>query len=446
MADYYSNLTKPKYFTTDKEYVDYELAMEAIKWNSIDNSRRTKLKNYYLGKHDIAERYKVTSLKNNKLIINHARYITDVNVGYLIGKPVGYEHVNDVALDAITNRYKATTINETDVDIAEDVSIYGKAYEYVYTDESGHPASAIIDPTCAVIIYDSSIERRPIGGIIYSHKTMHDKQATKVTIINKDIIREYDEGGILIDEAENLFQDVSLIRYTNNRHVQGDFEQVIGLIDAYNILQSDRINDKEQLVDAILVMHGVMLEDDQKADLMRHRVLSVPVDSKVEYLIKTFDESQVDILRQRIEDDIHKISMTPNLTDENFAGNASGVAIRYKLITFEQNIARKESQLVRSLKQRFNLYNKIYTTRSEMPQIELHELKVNFHRNLPQNDYEASQMINNLRGVVDKETLINTLSFIQDADQVLEKAREENLASAFVDLPAFGAPVLTDEQ
>lgn len=33
---------------------------------------------------------------------------------------------------------------------------------------------------------------------------------------------------------------------------QGDFEQVVSIIDAYNIVMSDRVNDKEQFVDAIL--------------------------------------------------------------------------------------------------------------------------------------------------------------------------------------------------
>jgi len=37
-----------------------------------------------------------------------------------------------------------------------------------------------------------------------------------------------------------------------------------------------------------------------------------------------------------------KISMVPNMSDENFVGNYSGVALRYKLLTFEQAIKNKE--------------------------------------------------------------------------------------------------------
>lgn len=52
-----------------------------------------------------------------------------------------------------------------------------------------------------------------------------------------------------------------MIEYRNNEERQGDFEQTIPLIDAYNLLQSDRLTDKENFVDAILVLYGFKLDD-----------------------------------------------------------------------------------------------------------------------------------------------------------------------------------------
>ena len=45
----------------------------------------------------------------------------------------------------------------------------------------------------------------------------------------------------------------------NDGQRQGDFEQVISLIDAYNTLQSDRVNDKEQFVDSLMYIKGQIL-------------------------------------------------------------------------------------------------------------------------------------------------------------------------------------------
>ena len=45
--------------------------------------------------------------------------------------------------------------------------------------------------------------------------------------------------------------------------------------------------------------------------------------------------------------------------------------------------------------------------------------------NLPSNDYETSQMILNLRGVVDDELLVSQLSFVDDASETVAIAKEE---------------------
>ena len=53
------------------------------------------------------------------------------------------------------------------------------------------------------------------------------------------------------------------------------------------------------------------------------------------------------------------------------------------------------------------------------------EVDVVFKRNLPSNDFEISQMINNLTDLVDKETLVGQLSFIKDASEIVELKEKE---------------------
>ena len=144
------------------------------------------------------------------------------------------------------------------------------------------------------------------------------------------------------------------------------------------------------------------------------------------YLVKQLQEGEADILRRVIEQDIFKVSMTPNMTDENFVGNASGVAIRYKLLPFEQMIKNKERYFEDGLKSRFVLYSKYLGKLGVMRAVDRHQFDVVFKRFLPQNDYETSQMINNLLDVVDRETLVGQLSFVKDASEVIESVEKEN--------------------
>lgn len=413
-----------------------------IEYNERFKERYKHLELYYLGKHDIFERTKEDRLKNNKIMVNHAKYITDTNVGYLLGNPVDYQVNNDengkplYDIQPILDAYKKQTINDLDSEIAKDLSIFGKQYEYVYADENAEPRSCEVDNKNTIIVYDDTVEHKKLFGInyraVYKGETFKYYEVIYADDKVKRVYKSFSKSLTQVGEEEaHAFGGVPFIEYKNNPEFLGDFEPVISLIDAYNLLQSDRVNDKEQLVDAILCMYGMDFDDEQAEQLRNSRMLAnIPADGRVEYLVKTLQEGDVDILRQTIENDIHKISMVPNMSDQNFIGNSSGVAIRYKLLAFEQNIKNKERYMEKGLMERFKLYNNFLVTKSKMQEVPIEEVDAVFKRNLPSNDFEISQMINNLADYVDAETLISQLSFIKDASEIVElkkKEKEENI-------------------
>lgn len=407
---------------------------DVIDYNEKYEKRYKMLENYYLGKQDIMSRTKEDRLKNNKVMVNHAKYITDINIGYLLGNPVEYQASEEYDIQPVLDAYKKQTINDLDSELAKDISIFGTQYEYVYANENAEPRSCEIDNKNAILVYDDTVEHNKLFGLIY--RPIFEGTTFKywdiIYVDDKDIIRykSTDKSLNKVGEKQpHKFGKVPLIAYKNNPEVLGDFEEVISLIDAYNLLQSDRVNDKEQLVDAILCLYGMDFDAEQADMLKDSRMLAnIPTDGKVEYLVKTLQEGDVDILRQNIENDIHKISMVPNMSDVNFVGNSSGVAIRYKLLAFEQNIKNKERYMEKGLMERFELYNNYLYALSKMEIVPIEEVDAIFKRNLPSNDFEISQMINNLADYVDAETLISQLSFIKDASEIVElkKVEEES--------------------
>ena len=174
-----------------------------------------------------------------------------------------------------------------------------------------------------------------------------------------------------------------MIEYINNEDKQGDFEQLIGLIDAYNTLMSDRVNDKEQFVDAILFLKNVEVDSEKAKELLTEKIMmSFTPDAEAKYLQKVLNETDVEILRNNIKDDLHKFSLTPDLTDVNFGNNLSGVAIRYKLLGFEQHVKNKERFLVLGLKERFDLYVHYLSLLSRMSVVSSGDVDFVFNRNL----------------------------------------------------------------
>lgn len=98
---------------------------------------------------------------------------------------------------------------------------------------------------------------------------------------------------------------------------------------------SDRITDKEQFIDSILALYGALLSDEDEEEegdgngsqnaakrLRKEKLLELPADAKAEYLTRTFDEAGVEILKRAIEQDIHKFSHIPCMTDESFGGTS----------------------------------------------------------------------------------------------------------------------------
>lgn len=76
--------------------------------------------------------------------------------------------------------------------------------------------------------------------------------------------------------------------------------------------------------------------------------------------------------------------------------------------------------------------------------IPVEDVDIVFKRNLPSNDFEISQMINNLADFVDKETLVSQLSFVKDASEIVAlKEKEEEKDKDKYDL-AFESNAITD--
>lgn len=380
---------------------------------------------------------------------NFAEYITRINVGYLLGAPIDYvvDETDDKDLLAITDLYEAQHIGHIDSQIGQDCSMFGRAFEVVYADEDSNPQSAKLDVYGTIVVYDNTYKHRKLFAINYAPKTDDSGKILKdqydVTVWTKTNIHQYDLNGKNLNEVEkqqHFFERVPVIEYFNDARLKGDYENVITLIDAYNILQSDRIIDREKLVDAILAIQKANLTQDDMQNIKDNRVMGLPEGAKAEYIIKQVNEADADVLRKVLAADIHKFSMTPDMSSDEFGGNGSkstsGVALKYRLLAFENKAKDKQQYFADSLQRRLELYKAYLQRRSVVSRaFDPAAVEINFKRSLPQNDLETSQMIVNLDGLVDRTTLAGQLSFVKSASQVVDEAEAEDSA---LDDASFG--------
>jgi SPP1 family phage portal protein len=415
-------------FTISKgEKITKDLIKQVVDYNEKQvKDLYRPLEDYYTGEHPILKRAKEAHFKNNKLVINHARYITTIKSGYLLGKPITYSAPEKYNLEPIMQEYKEQNIKRLDKTIDEDRSKFGKAFDFTYADEENNVRTKRLLPFNCIVVYDDTVEHNEVFAIVYSARVLNktEYEYIDLKVITDQMIVSYSKTlDSVIDTKLHSFGELPIVEYKNNDDSMGDYFPVVSLIDAYNLLESDRVNDKEQLVDAIMVLYGVTLTAEQLRDLQNQRTMSVNSKSEgtdVEYLVKNLDEAQADVLRKRIEDDIFKISMTPNMTDENFIGNSSGVALKYKLLPFEISTNAREIEFEHGLRKRMRLYNTYLNRLSGMPLVPSYEIDVEFHKSLPQNDFEMSQTLLNLSDLIDKRTALEQISFVEDPEKVLE--------------------------
>ena len=423
----------------DETALNKELIYKLIQKHTQERSRLRDLKKYYMGEHDILKHERRNkNAPNFKTVANHAKDIADTATGYFMGNAVKYNNTADGDIEPLLVAFDGAEIDQVDAQNALNMSIYGRAYEYIYAKEGlTELDSTSVDPENVFLVYDDSIERKVLFAVYYYEIKDDTKDATKYQAevftqnLHYHIVLRDSSAGTTQDEQvepHNLGQ-VPIIEYRNNHFAIGDYEQQISLIDAYNSLMGNRVNDKEQAVESILVLYGAQLadnlEDAREAMriLVEEGLLELPTDAKADFLKNALDENATEILRKALKEDIYTFSHVPNLTDKNFAGNSSGVAMEFKLLGLEMITKTKEANYKRGIRQRIAIF--AHYLGMQQVALEAHSIVPQFSRGLPKNLLELSQVINNLEGKVSLRQLISLLPFVEDPDAELEDLGEE---------------------
>lgn len=425
----------------DEKNIKKELVVKLIREHEKQLPRFKKLKKYYLGEHDILSKQRSKNKPNYKPVCNHAKDIADTSTGYFMGNTISYSNSEDTDIDELLIAFDNAEVDESDHDNALDMAIYGVAYEYVYARENENILDIkSLEVENTFIVYDDSIEQQPLFGVYYFKRKENkaDTETYQAVIMTKQfvysIVLEGKEKGVISEKPiPHNMGDIPIIEYKNNKYSIGDFEQQIGLIDSYNSLTANRINDKEQFIDSILVLYGARLGDDEEESikamesLAEHKLLELHPEARAEYLSKTLNENEVETLRNAVKQDIYTFSHIPNLTDENFAGNSSGVAMEFKLLGLEMITKIKQRYYVKGLKKRIKLFAN-YLGLTQIA-IDANSIVPNFSRSLPKNLLEISQIVSNLDGKVSQETLLSQIPFVEDPMSEIEKVNEEKQES-----------------
>lgn len=328
--------------------------------------------------------------------------------------------------------------------MAKDASVCGVAYELLYIDSDGQVRFKKIDNVKAIPIFDDTLESNLLYFIRYydDEDIVTGNVTTTVEVYSKTARSLYKLGNgsvEFIGEEPHNFKEVPIVIYQNNEEEMGDFEPVITLIDAYDKLQSDSVNDLEYFSDAYLALYGMSgTEASDIAAMKEQRVLLMETDAKAEWLVKEINDSYVENLKNRIDDNIHKFSKCPSMTDKEFSSNASGVAMRFKLMGMDNAANKKERAFKKALQRRIELIAEIQQMMGST--YDWRSINITFKRNIPQNLVETAEVLTKIGHLLSEETQVGLLPL--DIDYEAEKTKKDAEAISGY---AFGYEVNSNE-
>lgn len=368
------------------------------------------------------------SKPNNKIANAYASYITDTLTGYFIGEPITYTSNDEVLLQDLSMIFEYNDEADENAELAKTASIFGVAYEMLYLSEEDKMIRfKTLSPLEIIPIFDKTVENNLLAVIRYydDYDVVEDKTYTIVEVIDNAYVRRYRMGNslVLLEEYPHYFSMVPIAIYKNNEEETGDFENVISLIDAYDKMESDSLNDFEYFVDAYLALYGFTADTEDIAQMKENRVLLMDEGTSAEWLTKQTSDAYVENMKNRLDKDIHKFAKCPNMSDQEFASNASGIAIKFKLLGTENLVSIKERKFKRGLQQRLELMSAINSVLREG--FDWRAIDIHFTRNIPSNDADIANVVNSLKDIVSEETLLAQIPFVEDVQDELEKVKKE---------------------
>ncbi|MCM1192704.1 MAG: phage portal protein [Acetatifactor muris] len=411
--------------------------------------RFKKDQEYYRVQTKIENRTMTDGKPNNKLAHGFCRYITNMATSYFAGKPVRYM-VPDPGYDsALKDVFKNNYINSLNFEVSKETSKKGIGFYLIFVNEDAQLRIKKIDAEGIIPVYSPSLDEFLEAGIrIWSEYDVDGiLLAEYADVYDKEYIYHFKrgEGRIIYEKAGepelHMLNDIPIIVVWNNEDRLGDFEPHISLNDAYDNAQSDTANDADYFTDAYLCITGAsdILEDglgggeqdeEGKAvkNLRKNRILFLDENGQAQWLIKQTNDTANENYKNRLYKDIFFLSQVPALSDESFAGNLSGVAIKYKLIGLEELAIMKENCFRSAQTKMISIITGFLNLKMNQ-KWDPDTVEQKYDRNFTENLSEMIENVARLEGTVSKETRIEMLpaDVVKDASTELQRLKKEAL-------------------
>lgn len=291
-----------------------EVLSKAVIDHDYNLSEIDHLWNVYRGKMPIIGKTKEFRENINNIVCeNRALQAVEFYQGYVFGEPIQYtrrgddESLND-ELKWLNDAMYAKDKISCDNKLAEWMLIAGVAPRFVFPDKATGFNIYSLDPRFAFNVYGNTLGEPVVMSVKF--------------IVREDNQRVYDvytsnmhfrlEGDVLVEKNAHTMGKPPLVEYCLNEARMGIFEPVLTIQDALNKLQSNRVDDVEQVVNSILTILGGSIDSETMASVQELGALSLPDGVDAKYLSAALAQSDTQVLKEDLMAAITEIIGLPN--------------------------------------------------------------------------------------------------------------------------------------
>lgn len=333
-------LGRRKIFTDHTEITEaniVEVLSDALGVHAVNASEIQYLRRYVRGMQPIRNRKKkVRKDVNNKVVVNIAQECLDFRLGFSWGTPIAISRRSGCnannGVELFNGYMEEQGKDDVDQDLANDFLIGGLAYRAVLPNPVSFEESpfklAKLDAETTFCVYTNDVFKRKVLGVSFCQHRDGTTTYTAYTNSQRFEILAGPTGMKLIEASYNGLGCIPIAVY-EAPDLSGCYERSLPLLDAINVLSSNRLDDIEQFVASILWIHNADMSDDDLARL--DELLAVRTNSSgdgqqavLKYLSTPLDQTSVETLEQSMENHVYELCGVPGRVQSS--GGSTGAA------------------------------------------------------------------------------------------------------------------------
>ena len=315
--------------------------------------------NYYKGDQPVLYRTKIQNADiTNKVSENHAYEIVQFKVGQTYGEPIQLisrkddDRINN-AVDEFNDYLTDANKQEKDIKAGEWQSATGTSFKAVQFSDGDIPFRIVAPtPMNTFVIYSRSTEE-PLLAI----QELKDADGQMYKLCYTESYECKIVNGEVRDWKLHGFGGIPIVEFPNNHERISDIELVIGLLDAINTMQSNRMDGVEQFVQFWIKFVNCDIDPETFEKMKISHALTVKSNneqnkSDVDIMTQELNQTECQVANDDLWDNAQSILAIPTRESQNSGGDTQGAVSLRAGWDFSKTRAKQKDPIIKTAEKR----------------------------------------------------------------------------------------------